>query len=120
MRSLARQIRLYERFSKYLITSDKDNVSVIDGFSIESENENCRLIFNGSCVDKFIIIARGDVNLDGKLDGMDAVEAACVAGGMNNDVLAVKLADANFDGVVDNEDILTLENLGITTKEPLN
>ena len=51
---------------------------------------------------------------------MDAVEAACVAGGMNNDVLAVKLADANFDGVVDNEDILTLENLGITTKEPLN
>ena len=109
-----------ERFSKYLITSDKDNVSVIDGFSIESENENCRLIFNGSCVDKFKIIARGDVNLDSKLDGMDAVEAACVAGGMNNDVLAVKLADANFDGVVDNEDILTLENLGITTKEPLN
>lgn len=109
-----------ERFSKYLITSDKDNVSVIDGFSIESENENCRLIFNGSCVDKLIIIARGDVNLDGKLDGMDAVEAACVAGGMNNDVLAVKLADANFDGVVDNEDILALENLGITTKEPLN
>ena len=109
-----------ERFSKYLITSDKDNASVIDGFSIESENENCRLIFNGSCVDKFKIIARGDVNLDGKLDGMDAVEAACVAGGMNNDVLAVKLADANFDGVVDNEDILTLENLGITTKEPLN
>ena len=109
-----------ERFSKYLITSDKDNVSVIDGFSIESENENCRLIFNGSCVDNFKIIARGDVNLDGKLDGMDAVEAACVAGGMNNDVLAVKLADANFDGVVDNEDILALENLGITTKEPLN
>ena len=31
-----------------------------------------------------------------------------------------ELADANFDGVVDNEDILALENLGITTKEPLN
>lgn len=109
-----------ERFSKYLITSNNDNVSVINGFSIESENENCRLIFNGSCVDKFEIIARGDVNLDGRLDGMDAVEAACVVGGMNNDVLAGKLADANFDGIVDNEDILTLENLGITTKEPLN
>lgn len=109
-----------ERFSKYLITSNKDNVSVIGGFSIESENENCRLIYNGSCVDEFRIISRGDVNLDGRIDGMDAVEAACVYGGMNNDVLALKLADANFDGVVDSEDILTLENLGITTKEPLN
>lgn len=109
-----------ERFSKYLITSNKDDISVTTDFSIEKENESCRLIFDGRCVDKFKIIARGDINLDGKLDGMDAVEAACVVGGMNSDALAVKLADVNFDKAVDSGDVSTLENLGITTKEPLN
>lgn len=103
-----------ERYSSYLIVSDKNNISVADGFFIEKEN--CRLIYNGSCVDKFEIVIRGDVNLDGNLDGMDAVEAACVEGGMNTDKLALMLADANGDGYVNTSDISLLENLGIASK----
>lgn len=102
------------RYSSYLIVSDKNNISVADGFFIEKEN--CRLIYNGSCVDKFEIVIRGDVNLDGNLDGMDAVEAACVEGGMNTDKLALMLADANGDGYVNTSDISLLENLGIASK----
>lgn len=102
------------RYSSYLIVSDKNNISVADGFFIEKEN--CRLIYNGSCVDKFEIVIRGDVNLDGNLDGMDAVEAACVEGGMNMDKLALMLADANGDGYVNTSDISLLENLGIASK----
>lgn len=103
-----------ERFLTYLITLDKNNISVADGFSIEKEN--CRLIYNGSCVDEFKIVVRGDVNLDGNLDGMDAVEAACVESGMNTDKLASMLADANGDGAIDASDITLLENSGIATK----
>lgn len=103
-----------ERFYEYLITSDKDNISVADGFSIEKES--CRLVYNGSCADKFEIAARGDVNLDGTVDGMDAVEASCVAGGMNVDILAAKLADANGDGVVDISDVVSLESIGVAMK----
>lgn len=102
-----------ERFSEYLITSDKNNISVADGFS--TEKESSRLIYNGSCVDKYEIAARGDVNLDGSLDGMDAVEAACVESGMNVDTLAAKLADANGDGTVDSSDIVLLESRGAAT-----
>ena len=102
------------RYSSYLIVSDKNNISVADGFFIEKEN--CRLNYNGSCVDKFEIVIRGDVNLDGNLDGMDAVEAACVEGGMNTDKLALMLADANGDGYVNTSDISLLENLGIASK----
>lgn len=102
------------RYSSYLIVSDKNNISVADGFFIEKEN--CRLIYNGSCVDKFEIVIRGDVNLDGNLDGMDAVEAACVEGGMNTDKLALMFADANGDGYVNTSDISLLENLGIASK----
>ena len=102
------------RYSSYLIVSDKNNISVADGFFIEKEN--CRLIYNGSCVDKFEIVIRGDVNLDGNLDGMDAVEAACVEDGMNTDKLALMLADANGDGYVNTSDISLLENLGIASK----
>lgn len=102
------------RYSSYLIVSDKNNISVADGFFIEKEN--CRLIYNGSCVDKFEIVIRGDVNLDRNLDGMDAVEAACVEGGMNTDKLALMLADANGDGYVNTSDISLLENLGIASK----
>lgn len=102
------------RYSSYLIVSDKNNISVADGFFIEKEN--CRLIYNGSCVDKFEIVIRGDVNLDGNLDGMDAVEAACIEGGMNTDKLALMLADANGDGYVNTSDISLLENLGIASK----
>ncbi len=100
-----------ERYLTYLIISDKNNISVADGFSIEKEN--CRLIYNGSCVDEFKIVVRGDVNLDGNLDGMDAVEAACVDSGMNTDKLALMLADTNGDGVINASDISLLENLGI-------
>ena len=67
-------------------------------------------------MDKFEIVIRGDVNLDGNLDGMDAVEAACVEGGMNTDKLALMLADANGDGYVNTSDISLLENLGIASK----
>lgn len=102
------------RYLSYLIVSDKNNISVADGFFIEKEN--CRLIYNSSCVDKFEIVIRGDVNLDGNLDGMDAVEAACVEGGMNTDKLALMLADANGDGYVNTSDISLLENLGIASK----
>ena len=102
------------RYSSYLIVSDKNNISVADGFFIEKEN--CRLHYNGSCVDKFEIVIRGDVNLDGNLDGMDAVEATCVEGGMNTDKLALMLADANGDGYVNTSDISLLENLGIASK----
>lgn len=102
-----------ERFSEYLITSDKNNISVADGFS--TEKESSRLIYNGSCVDKYEIAVRGDVNLDGSLDGMDAVEAACVESGMNVDTLAAKLADANDDGTVDSYDIVLLESRGAAT-----
>lgn len=102
------------RYSSYLIVSDKNNISFADGFFIEKEN--CRLIYNGSCVDKFEIVIRGDVNLDGNLDGMDAVEAACVERGMNTDKLALMLADANGDGYVNTSDISLLENLGIASK----
>lgn len=47
---------------------------------------------------------------------MDAVEASCVAGGMNVDTLAAKLADANGDGVVDISDVISLESIGVAMK----
>lgn len=103
-----------ERFLKYLITSDKSGVSVADGFS--TEKENCRLIYNGSCVDEYEIVARGDVNLDGNIDGMDAVEAACVESGMLDDKLLLKLADVNSDGRVDSADVESLRNSGVAAE----
>lgn len=101
-----------ERFSDYLITSNKASISVAEGFTVKKEN--CRLFYNGSCVDEFVIAVRGDVNLDGSLDGMDAVEAACVESGMLNDTLSSKLADVNTDGRVNSDDVDVLRDLGIT------
>lgn len=103
-----------ERFSDCLITSDKDKISAAEGFSIEKES--CRLMYNGSCVDKFEIVIRGDINRDGRLDGMDAVEASCVQNGMKSDILCVKLADANFNGKVDDLDVEKLNEMGIAAK----
>ncbi len=102
-----------ERFFGYLIASDKNNITVADGFS--TEKENSRLIYNGSCVDEYKIVAKGDINLDGSIDGMDAVEAVCVESGMRVDALTAKLADANGDGTVDSSDVVLLESRGIVT-----
>ena len=55
------------------------------------------------------------MNHDGVLDGTDAVIAACVDGGMLSDRLSVKLADANGDGKVNNEDIEKLNRMGISS-----
>lgn len=104
-----------DRFSEYLISPDAEKISVDDGFTAKKENKNCRLFYNGSCIDSFEIVIRGDVNLDGELDGMDSVEAACIESGMLNGRLKFLLADVDSDGAVTAADIKALSDKGIAS-----
>lgn len=102
-----------ERCEDKLITSSLDSISIADGFTV---NENNELVFNSVPVDTFTFALRGDVNLDGNLDGMDAVIVNCAVNNMLNDNLTVKLSDADGNGTVNNDDKDLLIQYGVEVK----
>ena len=104
-------VRAYD----YLITTDRSNTSVAESFSIsETGNDfEYNLMYGDVCIDRFTSASRGDINLDGKLDGMDAVKAACVTGGMLTDRFSSSIADADGNGQTENADIDILAAAGI-------
>ena len=55
------------------------------------------------------------IYLDGELDGMDSVEAACIESGMLNGRLKFLLADVDSDGAVTAADIKALSDKGIAS-----
>ena len=104
-------VRAYD----FLITTDRRNPSVAESFSVsETGNDfEYNLMYGDVCIDRFTSASRGDINLDGKLDGMDAVEAACVTGGMLTDRFSSSIADADGNGQTDSADIDILAAAGI-------
>lgn len=104
-----------DRVSDCLVTADSDKLAVADGYKIEKKDDGFYLVQNDIYIDSFLPVTRGDMNHDGVLDGTDAVIAACVDGRMLSDRLSVKLADANGDGKVNNEDIEKLNRMGISS-----
>lgn len=104
-----------DRISDCLITENANAVKVADGYAIEKSDGVFYLVLDDMYIDSFEPVTRGDMNRDGQLDGTDAVKAACVEGGMLTDVLSIKLADANGDGIVNTEDIEKLSRMGISS-----
>lgn len=102
-----------ERFLDYLIASDIESSSVISGFSLEKIGDSFELKKDNMCVDTFKFAQRGDVNLDGIIDGTDAVVATCIENGMLSDTLKFKLADINADQTVNSEDIEKMNREGL-------
>ncbi|MCQ2472016.1 MAG: hypothetical protein MJ147_08270 [Clostridia bacterium] len=99
-----------EKFFDKLIVGGDKNISVSDGFTVENQTD---LMYNSMRVDSFQIAVRGDLDFDGKFDGMDAVICGCVANGMVGDMLLVKLADTDGNGTVNEDDANTLLLCGL-------
>ncbi len=104
-----------KRIDDYLVTDDRDKISLADGFAAEKQDKKYRLMNNGICIDEFEAVTRGDTNFDGNLDGMDAVIASCVESGMLTDRAVTAIADKNCDGFVNASDISALIECGIGT-----
>lgn len=98
------------RCEDMLITGDISSISVADGFTV---NENKDLMYNSVRIDTFTPALRGDMNLDGILNGMDAVIVNCVVNTMLTDNLSVKLSDADGNGTVNGDDTDLLVKYGI-------
>ncbi len=99
-----------ERFEDKLITENTASVSAADGFCV---SENKDLMYNSVRVDTFDPVLRGDVNLDGHLNGMDAVIVNCVINEMLTDKLTVRVADADGSGTVNGSDVELLTEYGL-------
>lgn len=90
----------------------------------ESVTTGCtiRLIdASGAVIDSLTVVVRGDVNGDGRIDGMDSVISRAIAGGMlgtgNATAAQMTAADVNLDGTVTSIDAehLDLAGLGMQT-----
>lgn len=75
------------------------------------------IIRNGAVVETYSVIVFGDVNGDSLCDGADAVIVSCLSSGMltKGDVSEEVwiAADCNHDGVINDDDIELLKNVGV-------
>lgn len=75
------------------------------------------IIRNGAVVETYSVIVFGDVNGDSLCDGADAVIVSCLVSGMltRDDVgeAVWMAADCNHDGVINDDDIELLKNVGV-------
>lgn len=109
---LERDARLYD----FLITADRNDTLVAEKFSISGTGNDFEyyLMYGDVCIDMFTSVSRGDINGDGNLDGMDAVEATCIMSKMFEEERFYDLiADFNGDGQMDSVDIDLLAAAGI-------
>lgn len=81
------------------------------------------IMSNGVVAETYSVVVFGDVDGDSLCDGTDAVTVSCLASGMitrkDVDETVWTAADCNHDGVVNNEDVDLLRNVGIMIEEIL-
>lgn len=99
-----------ERFYDKLIVDNDNGISVSDAFTVQNQTE---LLYNSVCVDSFEAVLRGDLNFDGRLNGMDAVICNCVVNSMISDSLTIKLSDADGNGETNDNDVSVLLQYGL-------
>ncbi len=106
--------------------TDITSTELKNNFSNTSVSVNNSFVVTGTKVyisddkgvyDSASVVVIGDINCDGKIDGMDAVMANCVESGMLTDnelsSASYSACDCARDGKVDTDDINKLFNVGI-------
>lgn len=115
--TVSKVIQLFENDRIYLRVYDANNTMLKNTSSVTTGCTVRLIDASSNVIDSLTIVIRGDVNGDGKIDGMDSVITRLIAGGMldstNATAAQIAAADVNFDDNVTTVDAEHIDLAGL-------
>lgn len=115
--TVSKVIQLFENDRIYLRVYDANNTMLKNTSSVTTGCTIRLIDASSNVIDSLTVVIHGDVNGDGKIDGMDSVITRAIAAGMlnstNTSAAQIAAADVNFDNSVTTVDAEHIDLAGL-------